>query len=386
MSGVFISHSSQDKPFVRNLAAALLAEGIPVWLDSWELHVGDPLLSRIESGIKDGALFIVVVSRSSVESGWVERELRTALVHESKAGRKFVFPIKVDECNTPEFMAERVFADFRIGFSYPFSILVSALEKGGARELLPRAHEEIVSLSFTNETNVNQAQILNNVKWFQKRHPSTNLEPKQIKVVDDEDYVRLKLRLHARIDQVHKDKWWSPEFELGLKRIPEQIRSEEGILARGVAELVNSDAGFTQLSESLHWFLRLVRSRLCYSLYRSQNPDSDPIAYGKECGAAWGPYSKDDIAKFYGVEDMIQVDAWSTKYYPTYESLYIGVEQLRDDEYRTRGSIPYAGGLEQFCRNDAFFKYVLPQALYWGLSRDEYKGVWRQEDVIIGPH
>ena len=106
MAGVFISHSSHDKPFVRNLAASLLAEGIPVWLDSWELDVGDPLLTRIEDGIKGSSLFVVVVSRKSIESGWVERELRTALKQESKTGRKFVFPIKVDECPTLEFMEE----------------------------------------------------------------------------------------------------------------------------------------------------------------------------------------------------------------------------------------------------------------------------------------
>lgn len=386
MAGVFLSHSSFDKPFVRNLAASLLAEGIPVWLDSWELDVGDPLLSRIEGGIKGSSLFIVVVSRRSVESGWVERELRTALLQESKTGRKFIFPIKVDECQTPAFMDERIYADFKHGFSYPFSVLLSALERSGARSFCPKAHEETICLSFTNETNVDQSRLLKNIASFQKRHPSTKLEPDQVKVVDDQEYLDLKLRLHARIDRIQEEKWWSPEFELELKRIPDNILIEEKILSKGVACIVNSEAGVFQLRETLHWFLKLVRSRLCYSLYRSQNPESSLIHYGKECGAVWGPYSKSEVAQFYGIKDMFHVDAWSTKYHPIYQPVYIDIEQLRDEEYRKRGSIPYASGLEDYCSNDAFFKYVLPQALYWGLSRDEHLDIWRQEDVIIGPH
>ena len=207
-----------------------------------------------------------------------------------------------------------------------------------------------------------------------------------MKVVDDQEYLDLKLRLHARIDRIQEEKWWSPEFELELKRIPDNILIEEKILSKGVACIVNSEAGAFQLRETLHWFLKLVRSRLCYSLYRSQNPDSSLIHYGKECGAVWGPYSKSEVAQFYGIKDMFHVDAWSTKYHPIYQPVYIDIQQLRDEEYRERGSIPYASGLEDYCSNDAFFKYVLPQALYWGLSRDEHLDIWRQEDVIIGPH
>jgi len=386
MAGVFISHSSHDKPFVRNLASSLLAEGIPVWLDSWELEVGDPLVSRIEKGIGDSSLFVVVVSRKSIESGWVERELRTAMTRESQIGRQFVLPIKIDDCPTPAFMNERVYADFKHGFSHAFSVLVSALEKRGARALIPNASEEIICLSFTKETNLDRSRLLKNVESFRKRHPAAKIDPEQVKVIDDQEYINLKLRLHARIDRLHEEKWWSPDFELELKRIPEQIRAEEKILAEGVASIINSSAGAFHLRESLHWFSKFTRSRLCYSLYRSQNPDFDLIHYGKDCGAVWGLYSKDGIARFYGTEGVFQVDAWSTKYHPSYESVYIGLEQLRDSEYRERGSIPFASGLEDYCLNDAFFKYILPQALYWSISRNDHKEIWRQEDVIIGPH
>src|SRR5215469_6104149 len=51
MKTVFISHSSADKPFVFRLAFELLAEGVPVWLDTWELGPGDPLIARLDSAL-----------------------------------------------------------------------------------------------------------------------------------------------------------------------------------------------------------------------------------------------------------------------------------------------------------------------------------------------
>src|ERR1700742_5379724 len=101
MSNVFISHSSLDKPLVRRLALGLIAEGIPVWLDSWSLEIGDSLLDKIYDGIDDSSIVVLVMSQSAVNSGWVNRELNAALSKEETAGRKFLIPIKTDDCEIP---------------------------------------------------------------------------------------------------------------------------------------------------------------------------------------------------------------------------------------------------------------------------------------------
>src|SRR4051794_37626109 len=98
MSNVFISHSSHDKPFVRRLAVALLAEGIPVWLDNWKIALTDSLTDKIYDGIDESSIVVIVVSKNSIESGWVNRELNAALAKEDQVGRKFVIPIKLDDC------------------------------------------------------------------------------------------------------------------------------------------------------------------------------------------------------------------------------------------------------------------------------------------------
>jgi hypothetical protein len=55
MKTVFISHSSADKPLAFRLAFELLAEGVPVWLDTWELGPGDPLIASLDSALDGSA-------------------------------------------------------------------------------------------------------------------------------------------------------------------------------------------------------------------------------------------------------------------------------------------------------------------------------------------
>jgi esterase/lipase superfamily enzyme len=40
---VFICHSSKDKVFVKKLAADLRKQEIDVWLDEWNMNVGDSI-------------------------------------------------------------------------------------------------------------------------------------------------------------------------------------------------------------------------------------------------------------------------------------------------------------------------------------------------------
>ena len=43
MTNFFLSHSSTDDPFVRDLGAALADHGQEGWIDSRQLRGGDPL-------------------------------------------------------------------------------------------------------------------------------------------------------------------------------------------------------------------------------------------------------------------------------------------------------------------------------------------------------
>ena len=99
----FMSHAWEDKDrFVREFAARLRAAGVDVWVDEWELHAGDSLVDRIfEEGIKRADVFIVVLSRLSVDKPWVREELNAGVVKKiSKECR--LIPIVLDGVEVPE--------------------------------------------------------------------------------------------------------------------------------------------------------------------------------------------------------------------------------------------------------------------------------------------
>lgn len=49
---VFVCHASEDKPSAREFANRLSALGAEVWLDEWEIRVGDSIVEKINAGIR----------------------------------------------------------------------------------------------------------------------------------------------------------------------------------------------------------------------------------------------------------------------------------------------------------------------------------------------
>src|SRR5688572_22985018 len=92
MNRLFISHSSQDDAFVRDLRAALADHGQEVWVDSRQLRGGDPLWSEIQTAIEESTAYAVVVSPGALQSNWVGKELRHALEVQKERGRE-QFPV-----------------------------------------------------------------------------------------------------------------------------------------------------------------------------------------------------------------------------------------------------------------------------------------------------
>lgn len=128
MTTLFISHSSKDKFFVRNLAEKLVSEGVKVWIDEAEIKVGDSLLQKISEGIKDSDYLVIVLSQSSVNSNWVQKELQMAMTKEMM-GNRIILPILIESCEIPIFLNDKLYADFTHPdkFKNSFRQLLSAI-------------------------------------------------------------------------------------------------------------------------------------------------------------------------------------------------------------------------------------------------------------------
>ena len=58
---VFISYSHEDKGFVDKLAGHLILSKVHVWVDRWELNVGDSIIAKIQQVIQEASALIVVL-------------------------------------------------------------------------------------------------------------------------------------------------------------------------------------------------------------------------------------------------------------------------------------------------------------------------------------
>jgi hypothetical protein len=90
---------------------------VRVWLDEWELRVGDSLVERLEAGILQAGYLAVVLSSRSVESAWVQRELNAALAEELRRQGVFILPVLLENCEIPLFVRDKMYADFRTRYA-----------------------------------------------------------------------------------------------------------------------------------------------------------------------------------------------------------------------------------------------------------------------------
>ena len=90
---VFISHASEDKDdIVRPLAQALVAKGVKVWYDEFEMKIGDSLRRKIDKGLANSRFGIVVISKDFIKKGWTNYEL-DGIITKAVSGEQIILPI-----------------------------------------------------------------------------------------------------------------------------------------------------------------------------------------------------------------------------------------------------------------------------------------------------
>ena len=93
---VFISHSSKDHDFTLLLADKLRKDSIDVWIDEWELKVGDSIVQKINEGLDQSSFLIIVLSEHSMKSDWVKKELNSGLMRQLNKKDVTILPILLE--------------------------------------------------------------------------------------------------------------------------------------------------------------------------------------------------------------------------------------------------------------------------------------------------
>jgi hypothetical protein len=92
----FISYASKDYAFAEHLYADLWRKGVQCWFAPKAMKIGDRLRPRIDETIRLYDKLLLVLSKTSVASQWVEQEVETALARERQQGTTILFPVRID--------------------------------------------------------------------------------------------------------------------------------------------------------------------------------------------------------------------------------------------------------------------------------------------------
>jgi DNA-binding NarL/FixJ family response regulator len=101
---VFLCHSSDDKPVIRNLYRRLLHDGIVAWLDEEDLLPGQEWEQVITKAVRNSDIVIVCLSRASInKAGYVQKEIKFALdvADEQPEGAIFIIPVRLEIYDVP---------------------------------------------------------------------------------------------------------------------------------------------------------------------------------------------------------------------------------------------------------------------------------------------
>jgi hypothetical protein len=102
---VFLSHSSKDKPFVRELREKLYSI-CDTFFDETDIKPGQSITSRLNTALTQTNLLVLVLSENSLKSDWVQKEWASMLYMD-----KPIVVVRLDSSNIPPLLKDLKYID-----------------------------------------------------------------------------------------------------------------------------------------------------------------------------------------------------------------------------------------------------------------------------------
>ena len=135
MITVFLSHSCRDKDLARQIAKDLKSHSIEVWFDEWEIHVGHSISQMIERGLEKADFVAVLLTKHSVNSGWVDKEWQAKIGEEARNRKVIILPLMGENCNIPALLRDKRYGDFVKDYQSGFDELLNAIEAHSGQKI-----------------------------------------------------------------------------------------------------------------------------------------------------------------------------------------------------------------------------------------------------------
>ncbi|WP_033955898.1 toll/interleukin-1 receptor domain-containing protein [Psychroserpens jangbogonensis] len=135
---IFVSYSSDDRPFALGLVKELQSLGANVWIDQLGIGLGENWDNAIEEALEKSETFMLILSPTSVESQNVQDEVSIAINTKKK-----LVPILIKECELPMRLQRRQYADLT---NDPDKAIIDILTFLGLKEKASTSLNKILAL------------------------------------------------------------------------------------------------------------------------------------------------------------------------------------------------------------------------------------------------
>lgn len=130
MANVFISYRTVDHLVAERLAVALRSRGHVVWLDTWNIAIGDSIVERVNKGLLTSAYLLLCYSDSGSMSPWISREWMSVLARQLDGAHIRLLPVRLTGGAPPPILADLKYADLVSDWSGGIDALCDALTAG----------------------------------------------------------------------------------------------------------------------------------------------------------------------------------------------------------------------------------------------------------------
>jgi hypothetical protein len=110
---VFLSHSTKDKEFVQRLADALIGADFTPWLCEVDIEKNENFVAKIEQGLTECDVALVVWSPDAAKSEWTKEEWTSVLARQVAEQRIRLGIVLLRECPLPELLRTKNYIDAR---------------------------------------------------------------------------------------------------------------------------------------------------------------------------------------------------------------------------------------------------------------------------------
>lgn len=128
---IFISYSHKDKNRVKDIINALVTSGHKVWYDTLNIQPGDNFITKINEGIMNADVLLIILSNNSVNSGWVRKEYSAMALKDISEEHKRIIPVLIDDVSVPSYLSNYIYLDLSVQFNINLNRLIQQLDEFG---------------------------------------------------------------------------------------------------------------------------------------------------------------------------------------------------------------------------------------------------------------